>query len=86
MTTGSLPADLSQFVAEQVSAGNYESESAVICEALRFLKQRENRLDELRREIAPALERMERGEGHELTADEVIERGAARLAARRVQS
>jgi antitoxin ParD1/3/4 len=55
-----------QFVAELVASGLYQSQSEVIREALRLLKEREElrrlRLDELRKEIARGSAQADRGE------------------------
>lgn len=55
-----------QFVAELVDSGLYQSQSEVIREGLRLLKEREElkklRLEELRREIARGSAEADRGE------------------------
>lgn len=78
MSIPSLPPDLAQFVSDQIGSGKYPSEVEVVCDGLRLLKERERRLDELRAEIQPSLERLERGEGRELDPEEIISRGMRR--------
>jgi len=55
-----------QFVADLLESGQYQSQSEVVREALRMLKEREElkqlRLGELRREIARGGEQADRGE------------------------
>ena len=57
---------LEQFVTELVDSGLYQSQSEVIREGLRLLKEREDlkklRLDELRKEILRGSEQANRGE------------------------
>ena len=64
--TVEIPSDLQQFVHNAIDAGNYKDEAEVVGQALRMLQQRQRRIDELRREIQPALDRLDRGEGIEL--------------------
>jgi putative addiction module CopG family antidote len=78
MTLPVLPSDLAQFVSDQVGSGKYSSQSEVVLDALRLMRDRERRVAELRDEIAPALERLERGEGRELDVEDVIRRGMER--------
>jgi antitoxin ParD1/3/4 len=55
-----------QFIAELLKGGHYQSQSEVVREGLRMLKEREElkqlRIDELRREIARGGEQADRGE------------------------
>jgi putative addiction module CopG family antidote len=61
--TNSLPADLAQFVQHELAVGRYHSVEELVCDSLRLLRSQRDRRDGLRREIAPALERLDRGEG-----------------------
>jgi len=61
--TETLPADLQQFVREELAAGRYASPAEVIGEGLRLLRDRERRLQELRAEIQVGIDELERGEG-----------------------
>ena len=61
-----IPADLQQFVHNAIDAGSYKNETEVVGEALRLLQERQRRIEALRREIQPALDRLDRGEGIEL--------------------
>lgn len=55
-----------QFVADLLKSGEYQSQSEVVREGLRMLKEREEfrqlRVDELRREIARGGDQADRGE------------------------
>lgn len=55
-----------QFVAELLASGLYQSQSEVLREGLRLLKEREDlrkaRLEALRKEIAIGIEQADRGE------------------------
>ena len=55
-----------RFVAELLSSGLYQSQSEILREGLRLLKEREDlrraRLEALRREIAVGVEQADRGE------------------------
>jgi antitoxin ParD1/3/4 len=57
---------LENFVTELLESGLYQSQSEIIREGLRLLKEREDlkrlRLDDLRREIALGSEQADRGE------------------------
>lgn len=77
----SMPPDLDAFVHHVVSTGVYKSEEAVMVAALRLLQERENKLEELRAELRPALESLDRGEGIPLDFEQIKIRGRQRLAA-----
>jgi antitoxin ParD1/3/4 len=83
----SLTPELEQFVAGKVTSGMYQTSSEVIREGLRLLKERDERLQSLRRDIHAGFEAVDRGEFtdfdqsslHKL-ADRVKTRGRKRLA------
>lgn len=62
----SLTPELEKFVNEKVQSGMYYSESEVIREGLRLLKEqdtlRQIRLEELRKEIAIGIDQADRGQ------------------------
>ena len=60
--TEMLPADLQQFVQEELAAGRYQSPAEVISDGLRLLRDRERRLNELRVELQVGIDELERGE------------------------
>ena len=82
----SLTPDLEQLVNEKVKAGTYQTASEVIREGLRLLKERDQRLEALRRDVHAGFQAIERGEYteydegniHEL-ADRVKARGCKRI-------
>jgi len=73
-----LPPDLEDIVNEKVESGEFESATEVIHEALRRLDQRdrerERKLEDMRREVAVGLEQLARGEYRSYDSiDEFIE-------------
>jgi antitoxin ParD1/3/4 len=74
-----------QFIADLLKGGQYQSQSEVVREGLRMLKEREElkrlRLDELRREIARGSEQADRGEL--IDGDEALTRIRAKSARRK---
>lgn len=74
-----LPAELVQFVEDEIASGRYRSEEEVITEGLALLRQRRTRLHALRKDLAPALSRLDNGEGQELDLETVKTRGRKRL-------
>jgi antitoxin ParD1/3/4 len=88
--TVEIPSDLQQFVHTVIDAGSYKNEAEVVGQALRLLQERQRRIEELRREIQPALDRLDRGEGIELDdagldafLDDIKARNRAELEAER---
>ena len=69
--TVEIPSDLQQFVHQVIDSGGFKSETEVVGQALRLLQERQRRIEELRQEIQPALERLDRGEAIELDDDEL---------------
>jgi putative addiction module CopG family antidote len=85
-----IPSEYQQFVREMIGSGTYHTEAEVVGEALQLLKDRQERLEHLRQDIQPALERLDRGEGIELddqSLDQFFEdiktRGRRRIEERR---
>lgn len=74
----SLTAELAQFVREKIQAGQYADENEVIRGALETLRDQEQLtvedLDDLRRQIAPAIASLERGEGAPWDSDDLKSR------------
>jgi antitoxin ParD1/3/4 len=83
-----LGAVFDKFIAEQLKSGTYLSQSEVVREGLRLLKEREElkklRLAELRKAIAIGSEQADRGEfvDGEETFAEIRRRSAARKRAK----
>jgi Arc/MetJ-type ribon-helix-helix transcriptional regulator len=79
-----LPADLEQFMDQDLAAGKSASRDELLAAAVRLLRERERRVKELREEILPALARLDRGEGEPLDAEDIKARGMRRLAEQRL--
>jgi len=77
-----VPGEFSQFVDDLVSAGSYPSADAVVCDALRLLREVQEKQAELKAEIARGMEEGDRGNRRPLQLDEVL-RNARKLQAER---
>ena len=82
----SLTPELEQLVADKVQTGMYQTASEVIREGLRLLRERDQRVEALRRDVRAGFEAVERGEFTEYDAtnikelaDRVKARGRKRL-------
>ena len=75
----SLTPELEKFVKDKVATGRYTSSSEVVREALRVLEEREERLEELRREVQKGIDSLDRGEGvdGEIVFEELRKRNLA---------
>ena len=69
----SLTPELEQLIDDQVKTGMYQTASEVIREGLRLLRERDQRLEALRRDIRAGFEAVERGEFSEYDAGTVKE-------------
>lgn len=69
--TVEISADLQQFVHQVIDNGIYKNENDVVDQALRLLQQRQKKIEELKREVQPALDELDRGEGIELDENEL---------------
>ena len=58
----SLTPELEQLVNDKVKTGMYQTASEVIREGLRLLRERDHRLEALRRDVRAGFEAVERGE------------------------
>ena len=81
----SLTPELELLVAEKVKTGMYQTSSEVILEGLRLLKERDEHLEALRRDVRDGFMAVERGEYTDYDAksvkqlaEKVKERGLAR--------
>ena len=79
----SLTPELEKMIQEKVRKGMYHSASEVVRDALRLFQEREQlyaiRLEELRKEIAIGEAELDRGEGREVSMEEIIAKGKAQL-------
>ncbi len=75
-----------KFVTDLIASGLYQSQSEVIRDGLRLLKEREDlrqlRLEELRREVQKGIDSLDRGEGKPFDIEEVKALGRRRLSAK----
>lgn len=83
----SLTAELEQLVDDKVKTGMYQTASEVIREGLRLLRERDQRLEALRRDVRAGFEAVDRGEFTDYDAANIKElsnrinaRGRKRLA------
>ena len=83
----SLTPELEQLVRDKVKTGLYQTASEVIREGLRLLRERDQRVEALRRDVGAGFEAVERGEftaydesSIKKLADRVKSRGRKRLA------
>lgn len=58
-----ISGELQSLVQQELAAGHYQTTDEVLLTAVRLLSERNKKIAELRREISPALERLDRGEG-----------------------
>jgi antitoxin ParD1/3/4 len=77
----SLTAELEQLVHDKVKTGMYQTASEVIREGLRLLRERDHRVEALRRDVRAGFEAIEKGEFTEFDANGIKEL-AARINAR----
>ncbi len=83
----SLTPELERLVDDKVKTGMYQTASEVIREGLRLLRERDQRVEALRRDVRAGFEAVERGEFSEYDASNIKEladriemRGRKRLA------
>jgi antitoxin ParD1/3/4 len=83
----SLTPELEKLVEEKVKTGMYQTASEVVREALRLLKERDQRLADLRANVRSGFEAIDRGEFEEYgerttkhLAQDIKQRGRQRLA------
>ena len=68
-----LPEEFANFVEQEVASGRFESATDVICHSLKLLREREQRLEELRRELQIGIDQIERGEYVEISTPEELD-------------
>jgi antitoxin ParD1/3/4 len=75
----SLTPELRRYVEEKVQSGQYASADALVIEAVRHLKNYEERLASLRRDIQLGIDQLDRGEGEPWDMEETKRRVTERL-------
>lgn len=79
-----LPNEMAEFVREKVARGDYVSDSEVLRDALRALRERDRAIEAwLRDEVVPAAKALRENPERALTADEVRAELAKTRAGRR---
>ena len=85
-----IPTEYQSFVQTVIARGTFATEAHVITEALRLLRERERRLDELRKQVQVGLDQLDHGEFDEYDDaslrqffDEIKAEGRKRLGANR---
>lgn len=68
----SLPSDIQHFIQVQVSAGKYSSETDVVVEAVKLLRDHEENYQRLRAEVQRRLKSVDEGNFIELNGDEEL--------------
>ena len=69
--TISISGELQSLVQQELATGQYHTADEVLLAAVRLLGERREKLAKLRREIQPALERLDRGEGERLDMEAI---------------
>ena len=69
----SLTPELERFVDDKVKTGMYQTASEVIRDGLRLLRERDQRVEALRRDVRAGFEAVERGEFTEYDASNIKE-------------
>jgi putative addiction module CopG family antidote len=75
-----LPPDLQAFVEAEVSSGRYESEQAVVQNAVRMLRELSEQHQQLYAEVEASIAQADRGELHPLDTEGAKAEGRRRLA------
>jgi antitoxin ParD1/3/4 len=73
MSLDSIPPDLWQFVQSEVASGEYSSANDVLIEDLHLLRERKEKLDQLRADIQAAEDQVSRGEYTDFDKDSLRE-------------
>lgn len=80
-----LSPELAKLVQQEMATGAYRSESDLLLAALQLFSERRRRFDAVRRELQPALDSLDRGEGEPLDMDRVRELVRQRIAEQKAQ-
>ncbi len=67
-----FPPDIQQYVRQEIASGHYQSEEELVLEAVRFLRDSNLRLEQLREGLEARLDRLQGGEGIKLEDDEAL--------------
>ncbi len=64
--TQAFPAELQELVRQELATGKYSSESDVLLEAMKLLRERDAHIKRFRENLKARLNRLDRGDGIEL--------------------
>ena len=64
-----FPADLTQFIQDELASGHYSSEQEVVQEAVRFFRESRERFRQLKDEIRQRIVGIDAGQGMEIQND-----------------
>ncbi|MEX2173125.1 MAG: type II toxin-antitoxin system ParD family antitoxin [Pirellulaceae bacterium] len=78
----SIPTEFGTFLDDMIAPGAYPSREAVISDALRQLRERRLRLEELKMSLREAQEEVARGEVEEFDVEEILAEGRRMYTAR----
>jgi putative addiction module CopG family antidote len=68
----SLPTDIQTFVAQELAIGRYASESELVADAVRRMRDDEATYQQFKAQIQERIKSLDRGEGIELHGDEAL--------------
>jgi len=74
-----IPKELQIFVSRGVASGRFRSEDEAICEGLRLLRQREEKLEALRADLQSGIDQLDAGRKSDLDIDAIKADGRNRL-------
>ena len=69
--TIAISSELEALLQQELATGQYHTADDVLMAAVRLLRDRSQKLADLRSEIQPALDRLDRGEGEQLDMDAI---------------
>lgn len=67
-----FPPDVQQFVRQEIAAGNFRNEQELVVQAVRCLRDNEERFQQFRRQLQERVDSFERGEAIELEGEEAL--------------
>lgn len=73
--------ELRMLVQRRMSLGTYHSERELLLEAVKLLDERDKRIAQLRVDLQPAIDRLDRGEGRPLDVEQIKMEGRQMLVA-----
>lgn len=71
--------ELQSLIQHEIATGQYHSQDEVLTQAVRLLRDRREKLDQLRTEIEPALARLDAGQGEHFDLEAIKAEARQRL-------